>query len=138
MDLSENAAIGGAVMDVILWPVCLFWRTLSYTYTHSNMLAAHSSAVSCSSIITASLHSLAAPVLLQIIYKTNDMLLFFSEGAQVHPVRFCIAELDTMIKIHYYPSLLQVAVCFFLFCLDMEQSILFNRRIPFVENFIWV
>lgn len=55
-------------MDVILWPVCLFWRTLSYTYTPSNTLAAHSSAVSCSSIIIASLRSLAAPVLLQTMY----------------------------------------------------------------------
>lgn len=52
---------------------------------------------------------------------------------------FCIADLDTVIQIHYYPSLLQFVVCvFFVFCLDMEQSILFNRRIPFVENFIWV
>lgn len=50
---SVSAAIWEAFMNVMRWPESLSWRMLSYTYTHSNLLPAHLSAVNytCNRII---------------------------------------------------------------------------------------
>lgn len=138
MDLSENTAIGGAVMDVILWPVCLFWRTLSYTYTPSNMLAARQPCPAAVSSSPASFlwrlpsYCRQCTIFCMMLKEKPLMCYFSSLGAQVPPVHFGTTDLDKTTKTHRYPftgaRLLWVFwnnVCYF-------------TTFLFVENFIWV
>lgn len=116
-DLSAKAAIWGAVMDVMLWPVCLFWRTLSYSHTHSNRLVAHSSVVSCSRIRVPNLDAL-----LFLSHCEGDTFFAWCWHRKTTDIFFlsCSRKLCASNPLSYHNHTSTLSPGFFQFCLAVD------------------